>query len=348
MSIELLIGFVALGVIFVISILLMWRAQERRWRQFLQNQKNDQTLSVITQWLQDMRGGLDRNTSSLQQQLQMTNRIIGDRLDNAAQVINKVSKELGQVEEIGRQIKEFQNFLRSPKLRGNIGEQILRDLLEQVLPRPNFKLQHRFSYGQIVDAVIVTDKGLIPVDAKFPLDNFRQIERAQSENERRVFIRNFSRDVKKHINDVSAKYILPAEGTVDFAIMYIPSESIYYEIIAGDAAVSEYAQTHHVVIVSPNSFYYFLQIILMGLEGQKIEETAKRILNALSAIKKDSAKVGDGLRVLNSHVTNAKNAMDRVNSDFLLLTGKIDEARHIETSSTNKYNVIPPTQEDNS
>ncbi len=324
---ELFIYFVFITSAMVLIIWIFNRRQDRKMRELFANQRDDKALDVMTQWFQDMRGGLDRNASALQQQLHTTHRTIGERLDRATEVISEVSKELGQVEEIGRQIKEFQDFLRSPKLRGNIGEQVLRDLLEQILPRDNFKLQHRFSRGQIVDAVILTDKGLIPIDAKFPLENFRAKHRATSEEAQRQYGRLFMRDIKKHIDAVGEKYIVPGEGTLDFALLYVPSEAIYYEIITGEEAMQHYAHEKRVLLVSPNSFYYFLQIILMGLEGQRIEETARAILGTLASMKKDTAQVAEGLRVLNSHITNAKNAMERVNSDFGALEGKIENAR---------------------
>ncbi|MBL7074989.1 DNA recombination protein RmuC [candidate division KSB1 bacterium] len=326
-------GIAVLIVLLFGGLWLLVRRQDKQWKEFLERQRDDPTFKVITDWLKDMREGLDRSSDSLQKRLDATNKAISDRLDSAARVIGAVSKELGQVQEIGRAMKDFQDFLRSPKLRGNIGEQILRDLLTQVLPKENYHIQHRFKAGETVDAVISTDKGLIPVDAKFPMENFRRILQAESEEQKNSLVREFTRDVKKHIDDISKKYILPQEGTVDFAIMYIPAEAVYYEIVMGDGALNTYAYDKKVLLVSPNSFYYFLKVILIGLEGKKIEQATRYILETLSAIRQDSVKFGENLRVLTTHLTNAKNTLDRVNTDFSRLSSRIEDTRLLKAGA---------------
>lgn len=323
-------------LILLIGLWFLIRRQDRHWQEFRERQENDKSMQVITEWLKDMRGSLDKNRVTLVEQLDRTNKAIGDRLDNAARVISVVSKELGQVREIGRTMKDFQDFLRSPKLRGNIGEQVLRDLLEQILPKENFRLQHRFKAGEVVDAAIITDKGLIPIDAKFPMENFRRIVQAESEAEKERMTKDFVRDVKKHIDSISRKYILPQEGTVDFAIMYVPAEAIYYEIVMHDANLNTYAHNKKVLLVSPNSFYYFLRVIMLGLEGRRIEEMSQRILEALSTIRNDSVKFRENLDVLNTHLTHAKNAMDRVCTDYERLFTKIEDTGRLKAASRPK------------
>jgi len=325
----------------IATLALMYGRQERRWREFERRQQEAPALGVITQWLQDMRGSLERSTAVMQQQMQATQRTIAERLDAAAQALSMVHRDLGQMQEIGRQMREFQDFFRSPKLRGNIGEQVLRELLEQVLPRGCFRLQHRYANGQVVDAVVVSDKGLIPIDAKFPLEDFRQIRAARTEEERATYARNFIRTIRRHIDTISEKYIAPAEGTVDFALMYVPSEAVYYEIVAGDHALLTHAQQRRVVVVSPNSFYLFLHVVLMGLEGQRIEETAKRILQALDALRQDAGRLGEDLRLLNTHVNNARTALERVNNDFVQLTTKIEGIRQLQPSGEEPRAQLP-------
>ena len=144
---------------------------------------------------------------------------------------SKMAFELGKVQEVGHNIKEFQEFLRSPKLRGNIGEQILKDLLEQMLPKENFSLQYHFHEGQIVDAIVKTNQGIIPIDSKFPMENFRSMLLADSDSGRESFKKKFIRDVKRRIDEISNKYILPEEDTTEQAVMYIPSENVFYELI---------------------------------------------------------------------------------------------------------------------
>ena len=242
---------------------------------------------------------------------------------------SKMAYELGKVQEVGRGIKEFQEFLRSPKLRGNIGEQILRDLLEQILPKESFSLQYQFREGQIVDAIVKTNQGIIPIDSKFPLENFKRIK-AENSEEKTVGQRDFIRDIKKHIDDIAKKYILPSEGTVDFALMYVPSEPVYYEITLNQPQILDYGYQKKIYFVSPNSFYYFLKIIMIGLQGAKIEEGAKKILNGMKAVQQEALKFEGELSILTSHIDHAKTASERAQNRFGRLVGKIERLEELE------------------
>lgn len=245
----------------------------------------------------------------------------------------KVAQELGRVQEIGHQMRDFQDFLKSPKLRGNIGEQVLKDLLDQVLPKTNFSLQYQFQEGQIVDAIIKTKQGIIPIDSKFPIENFRRLSQSKEE-EREYYQREFVRDIKKHIDDISKKYILPQEGTVDFALMYVPSEPVYYEITLNQPELLDYGYDKKVYFVSPNNFYYFLKIIMIGLQGAKIEEASRKILSGLKAIEHESMKFGQELGVLNAHIEHAKGAAERVQARYAKLISKIDWLKMLEEDSS--------------
>lgn len=250
------------------------------------------------------------------------------RLDNAAKVISDVQKNIGEMSEIGRGMKDLQEFLRSPKLRGNIGEQVLKELLSQMLPKQSFHLQYAFKSGEKVDAAIKTSAGIIPIDSKFPMENFRKMNAAKDESEKKIFEREFVRDVKKHIDDISGKYILTEEGTIDYALMYVPSEAVYYEIV-NNQSLFEYAGEKRVLPVSPTTFYAYMRAILMSFEGQKIEAQAKVILSSLSAIRKDYGKVGENLNVLQRHLTNAYNMMNNVFSVFNQLGQKISSTQSL-------------------
>ncbi len=249
---------------------------------------------------------------------------------------SQMAGELGKVQEIGRGIREFQEFLRSPKLRGNIGEQILRDLLTQILPKQNFSLQYQFKEGQIVDAVVKTNQGIIPIDSKFPMENFRRMTKEENPEKRESFQKEFGRDIKKHIDDITKKYILPHEGTVDFALMYVPSEPIYYEVTLNRPEIIDYSHLKKVYFVSPNSFYYFLKIVMVGLEGAKIEQGAKKILEGMKAVQQEAIKFDGELSVLVSHIDHAKTASERAHNRFGRLVGKIDHLGELEAPEERK------------
>lgn len=257
------------------------------------------------------------------QRLEFQNKSFNERLDHASKVISDVNKNIGEFSEIGRGMKDLQEFLSSPKLRGNIGEQVLKELLKQFLPNESFNLQYTFKSGEKVDAAIMTSGGIIPIDSKFPLENFRKMQKDIA------YKKLFISDVKKHIDDISKKYILTDEGTIDYALMYIPSEVIYYEI-ANNQDLFDYAQTKRVLPVSPTTFYAYLKAILMSFEGQKIEKQAQAILASLRAIKKDYGKVEENLNVMQKHLVNATNMMSSVHSSFSSLGQKISNTQNLD------------------
>ncbi len=297
--------------------------------QNLKKKEPDGSQEVLIRWLNEMRSSVDKSTQTMQDRLDATNQAINTRLDNAAKVIGEVGREVGQMSEIGRSMKELQDFLRSPKLRGNLGEQVLKELIGQFLPKESFNLQYRFRSGEIVDAAIKTESGIIPIDSKFPLENFQNMVKAETEAQKKIFEKDFARDVKKHIEAIAKKYILPDEGTIDYALMYIPSESVYYEIIANQD-VADFAYQKRVLPVSPATFYAYMRAILMSFEGKKIEERAQAILVTLRAIKGESEKFGDVLKTLTKHINEAKNTTEVANMRYTALHSKIDIAQSLK------------------
>jgi DNA recombination protein RmuC len=252
--------------------------------------------------------------------LNSTQQSLGERLDNAARVVGQVQRSLGGLEEanrkiyeVGKDIASLQEILRAPKLRGGLGEFLLEDLLGQILPSQHFSAQYAFRSGEKVDAVIKLGSCLVPVDAKFPLENFRRIVEAENDEEKNRAKRQFGADVRKHIDAIAAKYILPDEGTYDFALMYVPAENIYYETIIRDGAPEEkslcyYAMSKHVIPVSPNSLYAYLQAIVLGLKGMKIEDRAKEIIQYLSRLQGDFGKFREEFALLGKHVGHAQSS----------------------------------------
>lgn len=247
-------------------------------------------------------------------------------------------ESLGSISEIGHDMKTFQRdfekFLYAPKLRGGVGELILKDLLEQVLPRESFSLQHTFRTGSMVDAVIKSSKKIIPIDAKFPMDNYRRMVKEDLDDSERAEARKaFLRDAKGHVKSIGQKYILPEENTVDFAVMYVPAEALFYEIMAtDDGTVADVAHESQVLVTSPQTFYCFLKTVLVGLEGEKIEEKARAILQSLSDIERKSSKLGDSLETLVRHIKNARDKADEVTRQYDLLSSAVSTARQLEPS----------------
>lgn len=226
--------------------------------------------------------------------------------------LGELSRTSQHMEQVAKEISSLNDLFRAPKLRGGIGELLLGDLLSQVLSPAQFALQHGFRSGERVDAVVKLKAGMVPVDSKFPLDSFRRLMAETDEEERPRLRRQFLRAIKGHIDQV-AKYILPDEGTFDFALMYIPAENVYYETIIRDEALGEeksllsYALERRVFPVSPNSFYAYLQAIALGLKGLQVEEHAREIMDYLSRLQGDFRRFVDEYRTLGTHLAHARN-----------------------------------------
>ena len=261
---------------------------------------------------------------------------VGERLDRAATVVGEVQGSLGKlaeatqrVAEVGRDLQGLERILKSPKIRGGLGETLLAELLAQMLPREHYELQYGFKSGEKVDAVIRIGPGLVPVDAKFPLENFRRMVEESDEERRQSFRKAFGRDVKLRIEEIAKKYILPDEDTFDFALMYVPAENVYYETIvkddsSEDESIATYALSRRVVPVSPNSLYAYLQVIILGLRGLKIEANAREIQNDLIRLGGDIDRVREHFDKVRTHLGNAQKQFEEADRDLGRFEAKLE------------------------
>lgn len=272
---------------------------------------------ALVQWLKSMQGTVSGSSAEVSKRLA------------------ELNQKIGEISEVGRGIKSLQEFLQSPKLRGNIGEQVLRDMIGTTFPKNSFHLQYAFRSGVKVDAVLKTDAGLLCIDSKFPMENFTLMHKGETESIRLAAKRDFISDVKKHVNDISKKYILPEEGTMDFALMYIPSESVYYEI-ANMNDLMEYARNQRVYPVSPNTLYAHLQVLLLSFQGKELEQKSREVFRLLRAIQKDYGKVEENLSVLGKHVNNAYNSMSSVSGSFSTLGQKLSRTQTLSDQKEEK------------
>ena len=373
----------ALAVVAVLLVLVLinQRHSATRLEALGAAQDADRSPLLLQKQIEGLRDqfsrALDTNTQSVNQQLahvvttvnerlrenvdvmQHTQRALGERLDSTAQVVGAVHRSLGTLEEanrkiyeIGKDISSLQQILQAPKLRGGLGELLLEDLLTQILPADHFTVQHGFRSGHKVDAVIKLGGGLVPVDAKFPLENFRRVLDAPTDDERSRVRRAFVADVKRHIDNIATKYILPDEGTFDFALMYIPAENVYYEIVVkddvtGDVDLSGYALARRVIPVSPGSFYAYLQAVVLGLRGLRIEEQAHEILQQLGRLRGDFDRFRDDFRLVGRHLNNAATSyagadrrLERLETRFTNALGADDHTPAVEAGEN--IALFPP------
>src|SRR3990170_8628595 len=313
---------IVVGALVIIAIFI-----NKKLSDIAEKQKPSDELLEIIKMLQS---GSKEDRRVLLDSLQKNTQSLNERLDNAARVISQVQRNIGEMSEIGRGMKELQTFLQSPKLRGNIGEQVLKDLISQMFPKGSFYLQHTFKSGEKVDAAIKTDAGILPIDSKFPMENFQRMAKGDIKSaEYSALQKEFGKDVKKHISDIAKKYILPEEGTMDFALMYVPSESVYYELV-NMLDVMDFAKQSRVYVVSPTTLYAHLQTILLAFEGKKIESRSRDLFKMLRALQVDFHKVEENMVVLGKHINNTSSQFNNVNTGFSQIGQKINSTKSLE------------------
>ena len=280
---------------------------------------------------------LDQNNYKMQESMQK-------QLAQSAKIISDVSHRLTKLDEtnarvidVASDLKTLQNILQNPKQRGVFGEFYLQSLLENVLPPKQFQMQYKFKNGSIVDAVVFLEKNMIlPVDSKFSLENYNRMIASESKQERVNLLARVRQDLKQRIDETS-KYILPNENTMDFAFMFIPSESLYYDLLIGDVGTGagardllEYAfQDKKVIIVSPTSFMAYLQTVLQGLRSLQIEKQAKEIQSRVVQLGRHidvyeqlMHKLGNSLSTTVNHYNNAHKELKKIDKDVIKVSNK--------------------------
>ncbi|WP_407425917.1 DNA recombination protein RmuC [Treponema sp.] len=244
-------------------------------------------------------------------------RTSSDSSKNSLSLINSIQQKLGfleasanQIQELGKDMHSLQNILNAPKLRANFGEYLLYNLLKDTIPAKHYEQQYHFSDGSAVDAVLKLGNHLVPIDSKFPLESFNRYINSENPDAKKKAKTEFAKSVKLRVDEIAKKYIRPLEHTFDFAFMYIPSESVYYEILTNDSIkqyeLFEYAMENKVIFVSPNTFYSYLLSIVYGLNGFKIEEKAEAIIDELSSLRLSCNDMISDFEVLGKHLANAQ------------------------------------------
>jgi DNA recombination protein RmuC len=304
-------------------------------------EKEDQTFLILQDQLERLRGTveskLDRSTSDLHQVLHRQN-------TESTRLITDITRELTEVKEGNKQVfsmtEQLQNLekvLTHQKQRGNLGEASLELILSNMLAPGQYETQYYFKNGEAVDAVIHTKEGIIPIDAKYSLDNYQRLMNAEDEEDVAYYQTEFKKDIQKRI-DETAKYIRPEEGTLPFAFMFIPAEGIYYDLLVNQVSrgavntqnLIEYAYNKRkVIIVSPTTFYAYLQSVLFGFRAFKIEESAKHIEKRveelgkhLEAYEEYMKKLGVTLGTTVNHYNVAYKELKKVDKDVFRITGE--------------------------
>ncbi|MBC8471664.1 MAG: DNA recombination protein RmuC [Planctomycetes bacterium] len=279
------------------------------------------SIGLLQQQLEALKSSQDDTKDKLQKSLLDGQTNIGKNMQAGQEVLDRLNKQIGELQgtnkqmmQVGTEVRRLQDILSSPKLRGQMGEWSLENLLANILPKDRYKLQYTFKDGKTVDALIELADFSVPVDAKFPLPGFEKIVKTEEEAEKIKLRRQFLKDVNNHIDKIASDYIRPAEGTLDFALMYIPAENVYYETIVKyigeNQDILQYCFDKKVIPVSPNLLYAYLMTVAMGLHGLQIEKQAAEIRQNLKKLNSSFADYTGTWDILGKHLRNAYSQYD--------------------------------------
>jgi len=301
----------------------------------------DQMRTQMIAQYKDSVGLMERTNQNWNQQFQTSQHVVTEVKTS----LTRLEEATKKIFEVGKDISGLNDILRAPKLRGNLGEYFLKDLLDQIMTPEQYALQYGFKNGQMVDAVVKTADGLVPIDAKFPMESFRRMIECDNAQEKERLRREFQRSVKERVKEIAENYIRPSEKTLNFALMYIPAENIYYETIIRDdslgeeGSLSEYATKRRVIPVSPNTLYAYLCTILMGLRGLQIEKYAQEIIRRIQRLHKEFekflehySKMDEKIGQLRTHYDESQKRLGNIEQQMEVIESSQDKEKEILTS----------------
>ena len=344
-GLALLMAFGAVGY-------LLWKMNEPKTPEEIKTLLEEFNRDRETRFREQegLKNELRENAKTLREEFHRVNRTVdtklsesskqlNDRLDKSSSVIGSLQKELGKMGEIGSKIENLDKILRAPKGRGGMGEESLEEILRSVFPANLWQRQYSLGTGLVVDAVVKTASGLIPIDAKFPLPAFERLMNAESAEDTAQAHKDFQRDVKKRI-DEAAKYIRPEQDTMNFALLFLPSENIYYEAAIRTSAISEYAKKKHVLLTGPNTMLYVLQMLFQAYQSQEFAKQAQQALAQLSGVKKQAERLDAAVQLTAKHLGNATTQISTVSTENQKLQGQIDQVASLETKPVEEIDVV--------
>src|SRR3990167_3514785 len=325
--IYILISLVSLAVLAMFGINLYLMLKSRR------NTAADQShFVVLHQRMDSFMDLMNKQLAEGRQSSEKAALAVHQQVQGFTQGVTQLQEGLKNMHESVKSVSSFQDLFRNPKLRGQWGEMSLEASLAQYFPKDRYIIQHYFSSGEAVDAALrLPNDILLPIDSKFNWDNFQKLVNADNDIHRDGYRKLFYSDVKKKVDEISSKYILPAEGTTDFALMFVPAETVYYEIINNmkDVDIADYARKKKVILVSPNTFALSVSAIQHWYKDVHINQKTQSIIKKLEGIVADSAKLADNFRKLGSHLSNAQSAYEDSEKRLGLMTDRVSKVIRI-------------------
>lgn len=326
------------GILLVGFLVFNWMVFRRLIRQLADkkdeneygvlHQRMDSVTQLILSQLKENKESAERSSLAFNQQTQ-----------NFVSGIVQLQEKVSHVQESVKGVVSFQNIFKSPKLRGQWGETSLEAVMGQFFPKELYSVQHYFKNGEAVDAVLkLPNNQLLPIDSKFNWENFERMTQAEDEINRDIFRKSFLADIKKKIDEIASKYIRPSEDTVDLALMYIPAEGVYYEIVnqIKEADVSAYARSKKIILVSPNTFYLTLSAIQHWFRDVQITKQTQEIIKRLNWINKDAQKLDFSFKRLGKHLSDAKSSYDDSEQRLELMVDRVQKVTGTETEEEEK------------
>lgn len=316
-------------------ILLKPKKQEPDDKYLALHQRLDSFSQLIADQLERSRQASEKATVTVHQQVQ-----------GFTQGMTLIQENMKQMHESVKGVISFQDIFKSPKLRGIWGEASLEAALNEYFPRDRYELQHYFKSGEAVDAVLkLPNDLLLPVDSKFNWENFEKMVNAENEMAKDISRKQFYSDVKKKIDEIATKYILPGEGTIDRALMYVPAETVYYEIINNikDVDIPKYASSKKVYLVSPNTFALSISAILHWFRDVQLNKQTQDIMKRLDRIRVDAGKLSEEFQKLGKHISNAKSAYDDSEKRVSLMVDRVKNVIEIGESENGPEKLEAPT-----
>jgi DNA recombination protein RmuC len=303
----------------------------------------DQSVMLLAQRLESLSQQVAQGLEQTRQSSERATAGVFSQVQSFTKGMTELQEAVKGVQDRVRDVATFQDIFRSPKLRGIWGEASLESALAQYFPRDRYEIQHYFKSGEAVDAALkLPNDLLLCIDSKFNWENFEKMLHADNEVNRDIARRQFLSDVKKKIDEIASKYILPGEGTTDFALMYMPAETLYYEVIQNikDADLSSYARAKKVILVSPNTFFLTVSAVMHWFRDVNLSKQTQDIAKRLSRVVQDAGKLADDFRVLGKHLGNAQSAFDDTDKRLGLLVERTqrviemsEDAKSVEVSS---------------
>ena len=336
---NILIAIIILLTLLIVGLLVFLIMTNSAARRDISAQ--NASITMLQQQLEGIKGGQDNFRTALEKNLQSGQQDVGKHIQASQEVLTKLHNQIGQLKgssdqmlQLGADVRSLQDILKNPKLRGQMGETSLEKTLSEILPAGSFALQHHFKNGKIVDALVQMPDYSVPVDAKFPLPAFEAMTKAETEDEKQKLRRQFQRDITAHIDKIAANYINPDEGTLDFALMYIPAENVYYETIikydSDKTDLMSYALDKKIIPVSPNLLYAYLMTVVMGLHGLQIEKQASQIRKNLRKLVRSFSDFGGKWNIIGKHLKNAASQYDEGQTKLDKFTLELE---HIQADS---------------